>query len=258
MNQIERIEAEIAPLRKALVEHKLYERLQTVDDIRRFMEKHVFAVWDFMSLLKSLQQHLSCTTIPWRPAANSKLARFVNEIVLDEESDHSATGKVLSHFEMYLEAMQEVGADASRVLAVMNRLTSLDQLESSLQQSPLQTAERDFLGFTFSLVRENKPHRVAAAFTFGREDLLPDVFLAILREQTKGSYPQLRYYLQRHIELDGDEHGPLALEMVAELCGTDEHKWQEARTTAKVALEQRLRLWDEIAMVLEEQSLPMT
>ena len=255
MKQISRIEQEIAPLREALVEHALYQKLETINDIRVFMEKHVFAVWDFMSLLKALQQQFTCVSIPWRPAANSKISRFINEIVLDEESDRNAHGAVQSHFEMYLDAMKEVGASPERVLKVVDQLTDLDQLEETLAACDLKDAERNFLAFTFSLIRENEAHKIASAFTFGREDLLPDVFLAILREQDEKAYPQLIYYLERHIELDGDEHGPLALEMIAELCGDDPQKWEEVAEVAKIALTKRLELWDEIAYELTPQEI---
>lgn len=254
MHPIERIETALEPQRKALREHKLYRLLHDIEDVQRFMELHVYAVWDFMSLLKALQQELTCTTLPWRPKNNAKLARFINEIVLGEESDVNEHGVPRSHFEMYLEAMQEVGADTSKVLALVNKLDHLDNIDAHIAAAGLDPAASDFLRFTFGIITENKAHKIASAFTFGREDLIPDMFIQIIEQASEDGvnrFPKLTYYLVRHIEVDGDEHGPLALEMMKELCGDDKQKWDEALAVAQAALEQRIALWDAIAAQIE-------
>ncbi|MBN8684809.1 MAG: DUF3050 domain-containing protein [Chitinophagales bacterium] len=254
MDPIERIEAALEPQRKALREHKLYRLLHDIEDVQRFMELHVYAVWDFMSLLKALQKELTCTTLPWRPAGSAKIARFINEIVLGEESDVNEHGVPGSHFEMYLEAMQEVGADTSKVLALVETLDSLDHIDERIASAGLDPAASEFLRFTFRVIGEKAPHKIASAFTFGREDLIPDMFIQIIEQASEGGvnrFPKLTYYLVRHIEVDGDEHGPLALEMMKALCGNDAQKWDEALEVAKAALQQRIALWDAIAEKIE-------
>lgn len=246
---IETIEKELLPLRNQLKNHELYTELSSLKDVQLFMESHVYAVWDFMSLLKALQINLTTTTLPWKPKTNSAAARFINEIVLEEESDVNVNGLPQSHFEMYLEAMVEAGADVQRIQMLLTDFKDLDNFETTLEVANLLPAERDFLKFTFSVIQTQEPHIIAAAFTFGREDVIPDMFLKIIEgaETQDSSFPKLGYYLKRHIELDGDDHGPLALKMIQELCGDDHFKWNEVAVYSKKALEKRILLWDSIA-----------
>lgn len=248
------LQEELAPLREKLVQHPLYERLQDMDDVRLFMEHHVFAVWDFMSLLKGLQQQLTCVDLPWLPSPHPHLARFINEIVLGEESDVNAEGEAQSHFELYLAAMEEAGANTSWIATFVLYLKEGNIVETALNKIDLPVFVRDFVGFTFETIATQNAACMAAAFTFGREDIIPDLFLAIIDQEQarKGepAYAKLRYYLQRHIELDGDEHGPLSLQMIEALCGEDAQKWAAARTAALQALQKRLALWDGIAALL--------
>ena len=253
--KIEELEATLLPLREQLKNHALYGELSSVTDIKVFMENHVYAVWDFMSLLKGLQIHLTCTTLPWKPAKNTNTARFINEIVLEEESDRNEEGVFKSHFEMYLDAMTEVGADTSKMTDFLERITQLESVLEVIETSVLNDAVKDFLKFTFEVVQTHKPHIIAAAFTFGREELIPDMFLKIIeRSDNKGnnSFAKLDYYLRRHIELDGDDHGPLSIKMIQELCDSDERKWQEVAEFSQKALSKRIGLWNSIAQEIQK------
>ncbi len=247
--RLDEVAASIKPLRDRLASHRVYDLLRGVDDIRIFSESHVYAVWDFMSLLKALQQHLTCVTVPWRPSADPKVARFVNELVLDEETDLAEDGKPASHFVLYLAAMGDLGADTQPVLSLVGQTTDLASVAVVAERLGVGAGVQQFLGATFGAIGSGQAHRIASAFTFGREDLLPDVFLNVLAraERQEGErYPKFEYYLRRHIELDGDEHGPIALKMVAQLCGEDDQRWAEVTETARKALAARLALWDEI------------
>lgn len=248
MERIEWLQKGIEEERKALVSHPLYKQIDSIEKVKIFMENHVFAVWDFMSLLKALQINLTCTTLPWKPTQNLAARRLVNEIVFAEESDIDAQGNAVSHYEMYLNAMRQIGADTVTIESFVDSLDST-HVSAGLAVSPIDSAVKSFVEFTFEVINRGNAHEIAALFTFGREDLIPDMFTEIVKqlgENEETNVSDLVYYLDRHIELDGDEHGPLALKLVADLCGVDDAKWNEALEISKKGLQQRYSLWSGI------------
>lgn len=250
---VDQINQSIQLLREDLLNHSLYSKIKNINDLQKFVETHIFAVWDFMSLLKSLQSQLTCTNTPWLPNENSKTAYLINEIVLAEETDINQVGERKSHYELYLEAIKSFGADTNDIDLFLNKLKNED-IFSAINSLNVPKEVKYFLEFTFKIIEEGKPHKVAAAFTFGRENLIPSMFTAILKNFQKNFPDQdiskLIYYFERHIELDEDEHGPMALEMVTELAGNDPEKWQEIEEVSVEALKKRIGLWNSIESII--------
>ncbi|WP_165784649.1 DUF3050 domain-containing protein [Solitalea longa] len=252
MSNVEQIRANIEPLRQKLITHTLYEHIKTIEHLRIFMQHHVFAVWDFMSLLKSLQQNLTCTEAPWRPVGSAATRYLINEIVTGEESDVDEQGNRISHFELYLDAMKQAGANKSQLKFFLKCVTGIYSVTNALRTAELPESVQQFVNYTFNTIAEGKLHTQAAVFTFGREDLIPDMFVSILREldqQHPGEISIFRYYIERHIEVDGGHHGELAIQMTTDLCEDDEDKWKAAEKAIVNALNSRIKLWDG---VLEE------
>ena len=245
-----RLEIDIGDARERLVAHRLYALVDSPDRMRRFMERHVFAVWDFQCLLKALQRKLTCTTLPWLPTPDREARRLVNEIVLDEESDELPEGGYASHFELYVESMQAAGADTRPVASFLEALAAGATVADALSSARVPPAAATFVRTTFDVIDSDSTPAIAAAFTYGREDVIPDMFRGLvghLAEQDPAAWGRFRHYLERHITHDDARHAPICRRIVASLCGDDPAAWAEASRTARRCLEARIGLWDAIA-----------
>jgi hypothetical protein len=247
--EILHLQSQIKEAREKLLAHPVYAQINDLEGLKKFTTFHVFAVWDFMSLLKSLQMGLTCVTLPWLPVGSVNTRFLINEIVTGEESDIDEAGVRISHFELYLQAMEQMGASAANIHFLISELKTGTSVENVIRDSNLPLKVKNFLKYTFDIAQNAPLHVKAAVFTFGREDLIPDMFTQILNE-IYSSHPQkvsiFKYYIERHIEVDGGHHSQLALDMVTELCGNDAEKWKEATAASLISLEVRAGLWDAI------------
>ncbi|MGM0945476.1 MAG: DUF3050 domain-containing protein [Bacteroidota bacterium] len=254
--EIENLKKVIEPLRQEIINHKVYSAIEDLDDLKVFMEYHVYAVWDFMSLLKTLQGNLTCTSVPWFPKGAADTRYLINEIVLGEESDVDLNGKRASHYEMYLDAMKQCGADTSKIEAFTEVLKNTGDFKSAYSLSNTPKEAKDFVDFTFNIIESQKDYLQSAIFTFGREDLIPGMFISIINEMNSrfpDSISIFNYYIERHIEVDGDHHSHLALQMTANLCGNNEEYWKEVEEMVILSLKQRIELWNGVYRQLRER-----
>ncbi|WP_296752147.1 DUF3050 domain-containing protein [Thiobacillus sp.] len=237
----------IESLRVRLDAHPIYAAVATPDDLRVFMQHHVYSVWDFMSLVKYLQNEVAPARWPWLPGGDASVQRFINEMVLEEETDAAPPGQQghTSHFMLYLAAMREIGADAGVPARFVQKVAE-QGVDAALDSGLAPAPSVAFTRTTFGFLASGKPHTVGAALALGREHIIPSMFRALLSRMavTEAQAPSFHYYLNRHVQLDGDSHAPLSLRLLAALCGDDPGKWREAEAAAETAVAARLQLWD--------------
>lgn len=243
---LEQLQSEIYPLQEALYTHSMYKKLNTLDALKQFMQYHVFVVWDFMNLLSFLQRTLTSVTTPWQPPQNPQLARFINQIKLEEESD-IIDGEVISHFQYYVKSMSALGADTANIDQFQTLISDTDY-KTLIQHKTIPLAVVPFLKNTYDCIQAG-PIETASSFTFGRETIIPKMFIEILENITSNNddVQAFKNYLDRHIELDGNEHGQLALQLMTLLCGSDQNNWDKAINSAKASIQARINLYDAIS-----------
>ncbi|NJO14753.1 MAG: DUF3050 domain-containing protein [Thioploca sp.] len=246
----------INPLITKLNHHPVYGALRNQEDLRRFMIHHVYSVWDFMSLVKYLQNKIAPSQFPWVPRGKATVRYFINSLVLEEESDESPLStpekkSYSSHFELYCQAMREIGGDPQTALRFVATVEQ-QGIEIALTSEWIPPPSRHFTQTTFEWIATDQPHLVAAALAMGREQVIPSMFRAFLAQLGIDlvQAPTFHYYLNRHIHLDEDFHGPLSLQLLNELCGGEADKIQAAEVAAQQAILARLRFWDEVLEVI--------
>lgn len=233
-----------------LLAHPIYAAVNDLPRLRAFMQGHVFAVWDFMSLVKRLQRELTCVAVPWVPPRDPVAARLINDIVLAEESDIGPDGQPMSHLELYREAMDEVGADSDPFRVFCAAVQAGATLDHALARANAPEHVRAFVHNTLACAIDGQLDEVIAAFFFGRENVIPEMFSRLLRTMDGLHVPTFAHYLDRHIEVDSDVHGPAAGRILDRYVAGDAAARHRAVTTACRAIEARTRLFDGILATL--------
>lgn len=244
---VQKIRMALHAERQLLLNHEVYTSVQTLEDLRVFMQHHIFAVWDFMSLLKTLQRELTCVTVPWIPKGIPEIRRLINEMVLEEETEVDLDEQPASFFELYLRAMDHCEADTSSIRELWEMIATGKTIEQALVRLRVAGTIRHFLSETFSIIREGRVHEVAAALTLGREDIIPGMFKQMVKDLDK-KFPEMlhvyTFYIDRHAHMYQAVHMPLAEKMLRDLCGSDVSKWQDCEAIARRCMAARLELWN--------------
>lgn len=236
-----KVQKELEPFFAKIGRHALFENIRSANELRIFTEHHVFAVWDFMCLLKSLQGKITTVTVPWFPPLDALGGHLINEILVEEEGDITLDGRYLSHFEIYLEAMEQLKADITGIRQFIWELRNGIPVAQALDADYIPEPARRFVRTTFDIL-EKKLHQVTAAFVFGRENITYKMFQPIvdnLAEKESNNTRMFKFYLQRHIVLDQTSHVNKGFRLLENLCGDDPNKWKEAEETAIYALQAR-------------------
>lgn len=254
MTTLDELRGELESLTKQATGHQVFKRLTSLENARVFMQHHVYCVWNFQSLLKRVQRDFTCQTTPWMPIGNPEARRLINEIVLEEESDMHPTLGALSHYELYRQAMEQAGCDVTVLDAFMTDMSETHDLMRTVRSSSIPSTVKEFLEQDFRVILHGNTHKVLALFTLCREEAVPSFFLPMVKTLNEGVGDRLElfvYYLNRHIEVDGDRHGPASRRMLDEACGDDDNMWREAYATAIENMTLRIGIWDGILKEIE-------
>nr|WP_305119171.1 DUF3050 domain-containing protein [Tahibacter harae] len=237
---------DVRELRDALHTHRVFDAIRDMDSLRAFMQVHVYAVWDFMSLAKRLQRDLTCVELPWMPPADIEAAHLINEIILGEETDTGPDGHPISHMDLYLAAMREVGADTRPFQQFLSLVRDRVPVENALGRVGAPTCVIDFVSHTLRGALGERTLVVMANFFYGRENVIPGMFQRLLDSWglDRLEAPCFVYYLDRHIELDGDAHGPAAEAIIARALAREPELAPLVRKAAIASLDARRQLWD--------------
>lgn len=229
------IDSEIKSLIKGVVDHPVYSRIITPDALKIYMQRHVYFVLDFMFLVKSIQNEYTNTSPIWFPrmmkSDNAMIGHYINEIVTTEETDVKFGGK--SHLEYYIEAMKEAKADTSDIESV---LCNLKKGTPDRILDIQNVYARDIFRQVCRLGDSGKVYAALGVFAVARENIIPEMFTNIVKtidSEFPGNFTKLRTYLDRHIELDSEEHGPMSSLMLKAIPS----EWEES---ARIAIKEDL------------------
>lgn len=241
----------LEPVRRSLSAHRLYGLLERRENVAAFMEHHVYAVWDFMALLKAVQRHLTCVDVNWRPAGPAAIRRLVNEIVLEEESDE-VDGVATSQFELYRRGMRRAGAASDKIDCFVAEIEGGNPIEIATARCGVSADAVALLRTTQGAIATCEPHIIVATFALGWEDIVASTFDPILaRIPQVEELETFASFLRRRIERNRRGRGTMALAMLSQICDGSATRWREAGLAGADALSARLAFWNAIATMLE-------
>ena len=222
-----------------LYDHPLYNSIKTPNHIRQYMYNQVWCVWDFMTLVKSIQLKLIPPSILWQPPKYPTLAAYIYEVLLTEETDKSIRqNENASHFQTYLEAMQQSKVDTKAIDKFIELLRSGASFDKAITKCDIHKEAREFVENTYAFAN-SELHISTAVFCLSREGIIPGIFNSLLSNlNLDKDFQILNWYLNRHIYLDSESHGPLSIKLFKTVVDTKK-KEKEALEAALSALKAR-------------------
>jgi pyrroloquinoline quinone (PQQ) biosynthesis protein C len=143
--------------------------------------------------------------------------------------------------------MAEIGANTEPITKFLQSVEK-DGIDFALVDSWIPEPSEKFMRNTFDIIQRGKVHEIAAAFTYGRETVIPAMFRRLANQLNINAVeaPRFNYYLERHVEVDKDDHGPFALKLMEELCENHPLKIVEAENTAVKSIQARIEFWSQV------------
>ena len=239
-----------------LESHKLYERIYNEQALRLFVEHHVICVWAYNFLLRQIHQEVVALVHPLNSQAQKEAIRLVSKIILEEEVEEQHDGSLLSHLEIYLEAMQDLGADISPVVCFFDMQEAGYTWQEALKHANF-SAPVALYARKISRLAQQPIHERAAALFYEGEPYIPDSFLEQLGQMgTKAKVNRLLDYFERHIEGLKRPGFSASGRLVEIFCGDNELLNEDAEKAAEQAMKNRIELWDHLLELVMQ--LPMT
>lgn len=229
-----------------LINHPLYNSIKTESDIKMYMFNQVWCVWDFMTLVKSIQIQIIPPNILWTPPKFPELGAYIYEVLLTEETDKGYNSETnSSHFQTFLKAMKESSVDTSSVDKFIELLENGNQFEIAIDSCGIHKEAKEFITTTYEFAKSDL-HISIAVFCLSREGVIPDMFMNLLANVSlSNNYKIFNWYLNRHIYLDSQSHGPLSIKLFKTIVDTKQ-KQEEALQASLKALKARNKYFNYI------------
>ena len=247
-----RMSAALLSAARAAADHSVYSRLTTLPAFQKFMTYQVWCVWDFMCLAKSVQIGIGCYSVPWIPPKNPSLVSLMGEIIRGEESDVGPGGEEASHFEIFIQAMDECGAESTKIKAFIDHVGAGTEVLSAMRAVDAPPAAQAFVSQTLAFCSSSIAARIGA-FSLGREELVPRMLSTLINrlDPSQKRFKTFDWYLRRHISLDATNHAPKIAEIFRQFVGSDPALREEGLEAGLAAIRARCTYLD----ALEEQIL---
>lgn len=230
-----------------LESHKLYDRIFDDYSLRLFVEHHVVCVWSYNYLLRNIYQELVSMIQPLNSQAQKEALRIISEAILEEEVEEQTDGSLLSHLEIYLEAMQELGADVGPILSFFDMQESGASWQESLAASHFPASVAQYARSMGELF-ERPLHERAAVLFYEGEPFIPDTFLNRLGQLgARHDVNRLLDYFERHIEGLKRPGFSTSGRLVEIFCGDNPQLNDEAEKAAEQAMQIRIDLWNKLS-----------
>ena len=240
---VQKLKKKLKEKENILYNHNIYSKTNNLEQLQIFMENHIYAVWDFMLLVKYLQRKLTSVELIWKPTKYRISRHYINEIILNEESD-LINSSYISHFELYKIAMIEINANTSSIDKFINEVTEENYVSII---SKLNQGLCNFLFDTFESITEKDLYHNIGYFYYGRENPIPQMFSRIIKNICSNyNCTHMKLYLERHITMDGDIHGPITKIVINELIFDNIDNEINILLGGIHAIESRINFWNYI------------